>query len=427
MDDGRPCEPNFAAFETATPRLIGLGEGVRFQPGAVSQPVSTPKQSGNLRVCGYLYGPVAQRTLAISDQVVAVRLPTGTAALALDPARPVHGRPLTLRVTGSVEVPAMVDVLGATGACSGGETVTQDSRSVPAGPFAVTWTGVDVPDEVRRLCLRVTPATLLDAPNDGLVLASVERPVVPDLGAVLSGLRARLTGRRVEVSARVTGRLDGPLTVRVDGADCLGDPTARARGGRASASCLLAHAPRLPGSVRVSLVGRSRLGADLSTPPAVLDIAAFARAGRLVVPGRSIGVVRLGMTLADLLAQGAQGPAGALLPSRKLILPATLRDRSYAVDGVLAVVRGGRVRAIFSRGAGDRRDEYRTAHGLTTRSSPVRAALRRLAPGARCRPLAGHPSASDLCRIGPSTYWGPGGRTSIQDGFFTIWPGARER
>jgi len=85
------------------------------------------------------------------------------------------------------------------------------------------------------------------------------------------------------------------------------------------------------------------------------------------------------------------------------------------------------MRAIFTRGTETSRDDYRTAAGLTTRSSPLRSSLRRLARGASCRSLKGHPEASDLCRLGQTTWWGPGGSGAITQGFFAIWPGATIR
>jgi hypothetical protein len=159
-----------------------------------------------------------------------------------------------------------------------------------------------------------------------------------------------------------------------------------------------------------------------------VDLGAYRRQARLVVPDRSIGVLRIGMTLGQVLAQGASKSGLTFVPQRKLTIPTSaFVAPTYEVDDVLAVLRGGRVRALFTRGADDRRDDYRTAAGLTTRSSPLRSVLRRLAAGGSCRPLAVRRSLSDLCRLGRSTFWGPGGGGAIADGFFTIWPGVRPR
>jgi hypothetical protein len=421
-DDGRPCEATLAAFEAASPGFISLGN-TRYRAGTASVPGVVLKRAGNLRVCAYLY-VISTQTLARDEHVVTVRLPTGTATLAVTPARPLFGRPTALRVTGAVDIPARVDVLASAGACSEGESAVTP-RSVPAGPFDVTFTDVDLPDDLARLCLRVTPDDPLDPPNDALVLASVEQSASVDLGAALTDLRVRVVGRRIEVSAAVSG-LRGPLRLRMNGAYC---GSVAVRAGRASAVCYVIYGSKLPASEPVVLVGTSRLGANVRSASVPVALAALRRAGRVVLPGRSIGVVRLGMSLGDLLRQGAR-PNNGVFTTRKLILPQSPRARVYEVDNVFAWVDRGKVRAIFTRGstlpgAGD----FRTARGLTTHSSALRSALRRLAPGSRCRTLPANHAFTDLCQIGRSTWWGPkgGGAIGGGGGFLAIWPGARVR
>jgi hypothetical protein len=424
LDTGRPCEGTLGDFQATVPP-VNLGTA-SFAQGTVTQPANSPRQPGTYRLCAYLTG-TSVLPIVIVDQLFAVRLPSGTAALTLDPAAPAFGTPVTLRVAGNVDVPATVDVLGGAGTCANAESVTDGSQQVAAGAYSVSFPGLRIAENVTRLCVRVTPSSLLDAPNDGLALASVDQPFAQDLGASIGAVRATMTGRRIEASAPVSGAFRGPVTIQATGVDCGGDPAARVRAGTATAVCLVRHSQRMPATTRVRLAGRSRLGADLASSTATVDITVYRRDGRLVVPDRSIGVLRLGMTVAELLRQGGQGSALGFTPGRKLILPQTIRDRHYGLDGAVAVVRGGRVRALFTRGTGDKFDDFHLAHGLKTSSSPKRSGLRRLAPGGRCRPFRDNRSLSDLCRFGRSTFWGPGGGTSLQVGFFAIWPGTRVR
>lgn len=428
VDDGRACEPTPPAFESVSPGFLPLAVGVPFVSGVTTRQGARLKQPGAFRICGYLTGSTNNVSLATDDDVIVVRLPIGTARLTVTPAVPVFGEPVTVRATGSVDIPATIELRASAGACSDGEVVPSTFRLAPAGAFDLTYADVELPQDLVRLCLVMGPQPGLDAPYQNHLLGVLDQPTTYDLGATMTGLEARVNGRRLEATVSVTGRFRGSPTLSIEGAHCEKDRVeATIRADRATAVCHLAFGiDRRPRSqIQVRMGGTTIRGATLRTPALDVDVSAFLRTARLVAPGRSIGFVRIGMTLRELLDQGGRKSTPGFFVA-KLILPGSrvLRPQWYAVEDVFALVREGRVRGILLREK--LIDPYRTAEGLTPNSSPRRAVLLRRAPGARCRPLPANPALADLCLIGPSTYWGPKGTGAFAtSGFFAIWPGAQ--
>jgi hypothetical protein len=445
-DDGRPCEATFLAF-ASVPGSVLLGSAP-FAPGVTALSAPRLTQSGSFRICGYLTGASNSVTLALDDRVIPVRLPAGSAVVTLDPPIPAFSRPVSMRLAGNVDIPSVLDVALTTGGCSEEATVASAPlQFLDPGAFDVTIPDLLLRQDVTYLCLAIRPQTELAPPNQTHRLTSVERPVDQDLGGTIADFQVRRVGRALEVSAQVSGafriapkiNVAIPQGVRITG-DICDTPSFRERptdiltirGGIATGACLLDYeeARKLP-RFDVSLFGVTTLGAHIETPIISLDANEYRRTGRLVVPEQSIGFVRLGMTLDELVHQGGRRsdfqfrhPA-----PEKLILPGGRSRSLYGVDNVLVLVRGGRVRGMatnwpldFAAGSAF----HRTANGLTLMTASGRPGLRRKAPGARCRPHPRNRAITDLCRIGPTTYWGARSRTGLP-GFLAIWPGARVR
>lgn len=415
VDDGRPCPATFFDVE-ALPGNVALGQA-RYAAGTTTVAGPVLSLPGRYRICSYLYGPTATTTLAAQDQVADVRLPAGALAMAITPPSPRYGDPVDVRITGSTDVAARLTLTEGTTPCTAEDRDSLGAPPiVPAGAIDVTVPQVELREDTTLLCAELAPERALAAPHAELVLARSELPVAQDLGGAMDDVRIRLEGRTIIATARLSGSFRG--TPSMGGVDALCRAVVTVRKGRLTALCHIAADDRLPASVQVTLGGQTTRGAFVRSAPVAVSLAPWRRTARLIVPGRSIGVVRLGMPLAELRVQGG-APGGTHFSPGSLTLPGARAGRRqiWNVDGIDVRVVRGRVAGMLVRD-----DGFRTARGLGPGTVGRVARVRRLAPGASCRTRGR--SIVTVCRVGRSTWFGPGRASKLGGGFVAVWPGA---
>lgn len=335
-DDGRPCEATAAAFQAgSTARALFFAAEAQVAPTMTG---TAKLGRGPLRVCAYLETSPSLATLAVQDTVVQLAAPTATLAITASPNPVPFGSSSIVGVTGVATAAGHVEAwLVPAGTGCDQETAGEQIGSAAAeqGAFAASFehqpslrdgtlcASFTADDFSLEPIARVTGGTLvvdvggeiaIESSVAGLSRLTVTGRVIgagPDSGLLSASSERRGVECRVgarDDAFRVTCELSvGRWCTAVLGADELTWAALKRcrRSGRARA-------------VQLRLRAKLASGAEVART-VTLDLGAAIDAYGLVVPGASIGGVRLGMGRAELEALAA-GP---------LDQPSRLARRAY--------------------------------------------------------------------------------------------------